>query len=125
MQRRAYLYFLLTFVLGVVLGGVGMFLYAWYGGHWHRQFTHEDFVRYLTKELKLDSRQAAQVGQIIQDSSKKYQALRAQARPQFEALRQQTDAQIRQLLTPEQSRQFDEMIRKRRQNPPHPPPARH
>jgi allophanate hydrolase subunit 2 len=110
MKGRAYLYFALTFVLGVVLGGVGMFLYAWYGGHWHRQLHPHDFVRYLTQELKLSDQQAAQVNQIIQVSSKKYQALHEQVRPQFDALREQTDDQIRRVLTPAQESQFDDVI---------------
>ena len=122
MQRRAYLYFMLTFLLGVVLGGVGMFLYTWYGGHWRHQFNAADFVRYLTRELQLDSQQSAQVTQILQGASKKYEALRAQGRPQFEALRAQTDAQIRQLLRPDQARRFDEVLQGWRKKLPPPPP---
>lgn len=116
MKRRAYVYFVLTFVLGVILGGVGMFVYAWYGGHWHRPVRHGDFVRYLTQELKLNAQQTGQVTQIINESSKKYEALRSQVRPQFDALRQQTDTQIRQILTPEQTAEFDNVIHNWRKN---------
>ena len=116
MRGRAYLYFALTFVLGVVLGGVGMFLYAWYGGHWHRQINRGDFVRYLTQELKLSPGQTQQVTQIIQDSSKKYEALHSQVRPQFDALRRQTDNEIRKVLNPQQTSQFDSVIHKWRRS---------
>ena len=129
MERRAALYFVLTFVLGVAAGAVGMFLYTWYGGHWHRPMTRPDFVKYLSQELKLDSQQTQQVSQIIDASSKKFDDLRAQERPQFESLRQQTDAQIRQVLRPDQEKKFDDVIRRWRQNMPggrgrggHPPP---
>jgi Spy/CpxP family protein refolding chaperone len=129
MERRAALYFVLTFVLGVAAGAVGMFLYAWYGGHWHRPMTRPDFVKYLSQELKLDTQQTQQVTQIIEASSKKFDDLRAQTRPQFDALRQQTDAQIRQVLRPDQERKFDDVIRRWRQSMPggrgrggHPPP---
>ena len=129
MERRAALYFVLTFVLGVAAGAVGMFLYTWYGGHWHRPMTRPDFVKYLSHELNLDSQQTQQVSQIIDASSKKFDDLRAQARPQFDALRQQTDAQIRQVLRPDQEQKFDDVIRRWRQNMPggrghggHPPP---
>ena len=129
MERRAALYFVLTFVLGVAAGAVGMFLYTWYGGHWHRPMTRPDFVKYLGQELKLDSQQTQQVSQIIDASSKKFDDLRAQERPQFESLRQQTDARIRQVLRPDQAQKFDDVIRRWRQNMPggrgrggHPPP---
>jgi hypothetical protein len=126
MKQRAYLYFLSTFLLGVVVGGVGLFLYAWYGGHWRRPGPPRDFVQYLNRELKLDAQQTSQLTQILDEGHKKYDALHAQVRPQFEALRQETDNQIRQILNPEQSQKFDEVIRKWRPGPgPGPPGPRH
>lgn len=122
MQRRAALYFVIILVLGVAVGAVGMFLYAWYGGHWRRPMTRHDFVKYLTEELKLDSNQTQQVTQILEASSQKFDDLRAQARPQFDALRQQTDAQIRQVLRPDQAQKFDQVIQKWRQTTRPPPP---
>jgi Spy/CpxP family protein refolding chaperone len=122
MQRRAALYFVITFALGLAAGAAGMFLYAWYGGHWHRPMTRHDFEDYLNRELQLDSQQSQQVTQIIEASSKKFDDLRAQARPQFDALRQQTDDQIRQVLRPEQAQRFDDVIRRWRQTT-RPPPA--
>jgi hypothetical protein len=126
MKQRAYLYFLSTFLLGAVVGAVGLFLYAWYGGHWRRPMGPHDFVKYLSQELKLDSQQTSRLTQILDESRTKYEALHSQVRPQFEALRQETDNQIRQILNPEQSRKFDEVIRKWRppQGPPGPGPRR-
>src|SRR5215469_868288 len=120
MKQRAYLYFLSTFLLGAVVGAVGLFLYAWYSGHWRRPMGPHDFVKYLSQELKLDSQQTSRLTQILDESRTKYEALHSQVRPQFEALRQETDNQIRQILNPEQSRRFDEVIRKWR--PPQGPP---
>jgi len=117
MKQRAYLYFLSTFLLGVVVGAVGLFLYAWYGGHWHRPMAPRDFVQYLTRELNLDAQQSRQLTQILDESRKKYEALHSQVRPQFEALRQETDNQIRQILKPEQARKFDDVIRRWRPGP--------
>ncbi|HEV2426080.1 MAG TPA: hypothetical protein VGZ29_14715 [Terriglobia bacterium] len=124
MQRRAALYFVLTLVIGVALGAVGMFLYAWYGGHWRRPMTRRDFVKYLTEELKLDSNQTQQVTQILEGASKKFQALHAQTHPQFDVLREQTDAQIRQVLRPDQAQKFDQVIHKWEQTTRPPPPNR-
>ena len=116
MKRRAYLYFVLTFVLGAVAGGVGVFLYAWYGGHWHRQFDRGYIVQHLSTELKLNAQQVSQLKGIIDESSRKYEELHHQVRPQFAALREQTNNQIRQILTPEQGRKFDQLVREWRQN---------
>jgi hypothetical protein len=123
MKQRAYLYFLSTFLLGAVAGSVGLFLYAWYGGHWRRPTQPRDFVKYLTQELKLNARQTGQLIQILDESRAKYDALHSQVRPQFEALRQETDNQIRQILNPDQLLKFDEVIRKWRP-PPGPRPRR-
>jgi len=126
MKQRAYLYFISTFLLGAVVGAVGLFLYAWYGGHWHRPMDRGRIVRDLSKELELSDQQAGQLSQIMSDSAKKYDQLHSQVRPQFEALREETDNQIRQILTPEQVQKFDELIRKRRaRQPPGPPGPPH
>lgn len=122
MKQRAYLYFLSTFLLGVVLGAAGLFLYGWYSGHWRRPMEPRDFVKYLSQQLKLDAQQTSQLTQILAESRKKYDALHAQVRPQFEALRQDTDNQIRQILNPDQARQFDAVIRKWRPGPGPPGP---
>ncbi|HEY6293191.1 MAG TPA: hypothetical protein VI455_16690 [Terriglobia bacterium] len=112
MKQRAYLYFVSTFLLGVVVGAVGLFLYAWYGGHWHRPMDRGRIVRDLGRELKLNDQQTTQLTQIMNDSAKKYDQLHNQVRPQFEALRDATDDQIRQILTPDQVTKFNELVRK-------------
>jgi hypothetical protein len=116
MKRQAYLYFLLTFILGAVVGAAGMFSYTWYGGHWHQRLDRNYVIQHLTTELMLDDQQTAQLKQIMNDASQKYQVLHDQVRPQFEALRQQTDSQIRQILTPDQARKFDDLVRQWRAN---------
>ncbi|HEV2383104.1 MAG TPA: hypothetical protein VG206_25330 [Terriglobia bacterium] len=111
MKHRVYLYFVLTFLLGAVIGGGGLYLYAWYGGHWRRPMNRGQFVHDLTRQLKLSEQQASQVTGIMDDSRKKYDELHSQVRPQFEALRDETDSQIRQVLTPDQVSKFDELVR--------------
>jgi len=122
MTRRAYLYFAVTFVLGVVVGGCGIFFYAWYGGHWHREFDRQRVVRHLTREVHLSEAQVRQVDQIFADTAKSYSELHKQVDPQFDAIRAQTRDRIRQILTPEQVAKFNEMVRqadeRRKQHPP-------
>ena len=122
MTRRAYLYFAVTFVLGAVVGGCGVFFYGWYGGHWHREFNRQRAVRHLTREVHLSEAQIRQVDQILADAAKSYSELHRQVDPQFDAVRAQTRDRIRQILTPEQVAKFNELVRqadeRRRQHPP-------
>ena len=111
-MRRAYLYFALTFLLGIIVGGAGMFFYGWYGGHWHRHPRKEVIVRRLTHDLNLSEAQVQQLGPIVDDSMKKYSALQVQVDPQFRAIREESRKQIRQILTPEQATKFDELVRR-------------
>ncbi len=112
MTRRAYLYFAVTFALGVVVGGCGMFFYAWHTGHWHRQFDKQQVVRRLTRELNLSEAQLGQVDQIFEDTAKRYSELHKQVDPQFDAIRAHTRDRIRAVLSPEQLAKFNEMVRR-------------
>jgi Spy/CpxP family protein refolding chaperone len=115
MKQRAYLYFVFTFFLGAIIGAVGLYLYAWYGGHWRRPNRGPgQFVQEITRQLKLTDQQSSQLTQIMNDSRKKYEDLRNQVRPQFEGLRDQTDDQIRQILTPDQVSKFNDFVRQLR-----------
>jgi len=123
MTRRVYMYFAATFVLGLVVGLGAMFFYAWYGGHWHREFNRQRVVRRLTRELGLSEAQARQVDQIFQDAAKNYSELHKQVNPQFDAIRAHTRDRIREVLNPEQLLKFNEVVRqadeRRKQRPPH------
>ena len=112
MTRRAYLYFALTFLLGVVVGGAAFFFYGWHTGHWHRGFDKDRIVRHMSRDLKLTPAQTEQLGRIMGDSAQRFRALREQGKPQFDALQAETRDRIRQILTPEQITGFNEMVRR-------------
>jgi hypothetical protein len=112
MSRRAYLYFVLTFLLGAVVGGVGVYYYAWSMGHWHRPFNPRKFVSRLETELKLSDAQVPQLERILEGSTKEFQAAQQQADSQLNAIRQETRNKIRQILSPQQIQQFDELMRR-------------
>jgi len=129
MTRRVYLYFVVTIVLGAILGGVGVYYFLWYTGriqHPHG-FNKDRAVAHLKKDLNLSDAQTQQVGRIFDDSMQKMQDLQKQVDPQFQALHQETRARIRQILNPDQAKKFDELVRsiderrKRRGSPPPPP----
>lgn len=112
MTRRAYLYFILTFLLGAIVGGASIFVFGWYGGRWHRGFDKQRIVRHLTRELDLTDSQVHQLNQIMDESMRKHAELRKQVDPQFTALREESNNRIRQILTPGQLTKFNEMVRR-------------
>ena len=112
MTRRAYLYFSLIFVFGVVVGAAGTYYYVWRVGLLRPSFNRERAVAHLTNDLHLSERQVSQVRQILQDSDAKYGDLQKQVEPQFTALHEQTRDRIRQILSPEQLQKFNEIVRR-------------
>ena len=112
MTRRAYLYFAVTFILGVLVGGAGVLYYGWHTGDWHRRFNKNRIVRHMTRELGLNPSQVDQVNHIMDESIQKFRSLQDQTRPQFEAIHRETQDRIRQILTPEQVAKFNERVRR-------------
>jgi len=112
MTRRAYLYFAVIFVSGLIVGAAGMYYYVWHAGLLRRTFNRERAVAHLKSELSLSDEQLNQVRQILQDSDAKYSDLQKQVEPQFSALHEQTRDRIRQILSPEQLRKFNEIARR-------------
>src|SRR5208337_5652635 len=112
MSRRAYLYFALTFLLGVIVGGTCVLFRSWSTGHWHRPFNRRSFVGRLKAELNLSDTQVTQLEQILHGSTKKFESAQQQADSQLNAVRQETRDRIRQILSPEQTQKFDELVRR-------------
>ncbi len=110
MTRRAYLYFVITFVIGIILGGIGTYYYAWNTGRWHRKWSEDTYIRNMTRELSLAPAQVPELRSIIDDHIKEFHALQETNRPQFEALHAKTDNHIRQILNPAQLKKYDELI---------------
>lgn len=126
MRRRAYVYFALTFGLGLVIGAAGMYSYGWYTGHWHEKFSRHRVVDYLQRELGLSQTQTQQLQQIITSMDKKESVLRVQLAPQFQAIRQEARAETRKILNDQQREKFNEMVKRwdaRRRKARHSPPA--
>lgn len=114
MTRRAYLYFVITFVIGLALGAIGFYTYAWNTGHWRRPWSENGAIHSLTRQLDLTTAQSGQLRSILDGAIKSHHAIEEQQRPAFEALHQQTDQRIRQILNPDQAKRFDEMLARRR-----------
>ena len=112
MSRRAYLYFVLTFLLGAIVGGACVYYYAWSMGHWRRPFNRQSFVSRLKGELNLSDAQVPQLEQILDGSTKKIRSAQQQADAQLNAIREETRSSIRQILSPQQTQKFDELVRR-------------
>jgi Spy/CpxP family protein refolding chaperone len=112
MSRRAYVYFALTFLLGVIVGGTCTYYYAWNTGRWHRPFHRQSFVQRLKGELNLSDTQVSQLEQIMDGSMSKFRSAQQQCDAQLNAVRQETRNAIRQILTPQQAQQFDDLVRR-------------
>jgi hypothetical protein len=110
MTRRAYVYFVATFLIGIVVGGGGMYYYAWSAGKWRHPWSENVFVHYWTKQLALTPSQTKQLRSITDDTIKEHAALDKQERLRLEALREKWRTRVRQALPPQQVRKFDEVI---------------
>jgi Spy/CpxP family protein refolding chaperone len=121
--REAALLVVVVFLLGVLLGGVGMHL--WGGRVWGGQAAanhdsahpggmapREEVLARFTRELQLTPDQQQQVGAIIDDTRAQWKALYAQEDAQKDQIRQQGRARIRALLTPEQQPKFDSFMQR-------------
>lgn len=130
MKRRAYVYFALVFGLGIIIGAAGMYSYGWYSGHWHHGSNRHRVIDYLQKELDLSDSQTQQLQQILHNMDQKESELRDQVAPQFQAIREETRAETRKILNPQQLEKFNEMVkrwdanRRRAGHPPPPPPSK-
>jgi hypothetical protein len=109
MTRRAYLYFVITFLIGIFVGGAGVYYYAWSAGKWHRPFNENAFIRYWTDQLSLSPTQATQCRAITNDTIKKHVSVDQQHSAQVEALRDDWRARIRQILNPQQAIKFNQI----------------
>ncbi|HEV2232069.1 MAG TPA: hypothetical protein VGV68_01545 [Terriglobia bacterium] len=112
MTRRAYFYFVLTFLLGIIVGGAGLFYYGWYSGHWRRGFDQKRIILHIKRDLNLDDSQVQKLTQIFQESSRKWKEFEQKNQPEMDALRKETRDQIRQILNPEQLAKFNEHVRR-------------
>ena len=114
MSRRAYFYFVVTFLIGIAVGGAGVYYYGWSAGKWRRPWNEGAFVHYWTKQLNLSPAQTKQVRSITDDTIKKHVAIDNEKKPELEALRQDWRTRVRQVLSPQQAANFDQINERHR-----------
>jgi Spy/CpxP family protein refolding chaperone len=111
-RREAAVLVFVVFLLGVLLGGLGN--HVWGSRVWGNQAgpagpppTREQVLANFTRELELTPDQQKQLGGILDDSRTRFHALDKSLNPQRMEIRDQSRAQMRALLTPEQVPKFD------------------
>lgn len=115
MTRRAYVYFVLIFLLGVIIGCAGTYMYGWYEGRWHKRHqrpTPERVAHYLERELNLSDSQTQQARQIIVKMQQKDAQVHQQMEPQFRANMEEARNRMRAILNPQQLEKFNEMVKR-------------
>jgi hypothetical protein len=113
-KTSATLMLVLTFALGAVAGVVSNHLYETRFKPSNQRpgarSAPPDIVEELGRGLSLNADQKSKLKEIIHESRERYRALSIQFRPQYDALRDQTRQQIRQILTEEQKARFEKII---------------
>lgn len=115
-RREAAALFFVVFLLGVLLGGVGVHLWGERvlggGAPVNPNPTRAQVIAQCTHDLQLTPDQQKQMIAIIDDTRGKWAALYAPLDPQKEQIRQDGRAHIRAILTPEQQVKFDDFMRR-------------
>ncbi len=76
---------------------------------WKHGNMKEHMLQKFSSELNLTEEQKEKVSAIFDAKHPKMMALHDEVRPKFEALRGEAETEIREILTPEQQKKFEEM----------------
>lgn len=108
---------LIVFLIGVVIGilGTGIFIRRQL-----RQFGTEEhsfgnfFMRRLSRNLKLTDAQKPEVEKILKSTEVEMRELLQNSMDEFAEIMQRRNAQLKELLTPEQQEKLDELLERMR-----------
>lgn len=113
-NRRAFVYLLVVFLLGLALGSLGTF-WAWKSGQlrawWGSRYSTRSPVEWLNRELNLTAEQQKQLEGILDETAAGYRDIRERVGPEYEQVRRAGREKIRAILTPEQRAKFEELVR--------------
>jgi Spy/CpxP family protein refolding chaperone len=118
-RRKAAVWVVVVFLLGVALGGVVGYIFA------HHSVSAANTsipkseperrarrVEQLTQELTLTKEQSQKLDAILSQLHAEYKSLHEQNAAQVDQARQQCRTQIRAILTPEQEPKFEEFLKR-------------
>jgi len=111
----------LVFLLGAVAGSVGHSLYTRQEKPVVAQKASQkpgEILDRVATNLRLDAQQKESLKTIFAQSRQKYQTLGEQYKPQWEAIRDTTNDQIKLILRPDQREKFEAFLKKVAAAPP-------
>lgn len=105
---------ILIFVLGGIAGAVGHSLYQEYlkAAFFKKAQQPPDIIGGMAHELGLDAGQTDSLRNIFEESRHRYVDLAKQFWPQYEAIRNETDQQIKNILRDDQKKRFEDFLKK-------------
>lgn len=113
MNRKAVILVVVVFVLGLVLGGLSMYVAAdRFGVGSGGRRGPQRIVEQLTGELKLTPEQQQKLTATLEETRSRYQGVYEQYRPQIEQIRQEGRQKIRTFLTAEQLPKFEAYLQR-------------
>lgn len=117
-KRRTAVSFALGVLFGAALIGAGSHYYFARcrkdcgGSHWKDR--GKEFLSEMKSKLSLTPDQEAKIDKILEAKRKKIDEMRQKVRPNFHKVREQTHAEIRSVLKPDQQRVFDQIVLERK-----------
>ncbi len=115
---KSVLCILLIFILGAASGGLAMHIV--YKSHMEtflrgdRKTREEILLNRLSRRLDLDDRQREQARAIVEKTHGEMDKIRKQYRPQMEAVLENSRAEMRRILRPEQLQKFEAFVAERK-----------
>jgi Spy/CpxP family protein refolding chaperone len=113
-NRKAIALVVVVFLLGIALGGVGIFLVTARVQASRAQATAHNpgsTMALFTRDLNLTVEQQSQIQAIISDTRGRYAELHDKFDPEYERVRHEGRERIRQTLTAEQRPKFEDLLR--------------
>lgn len=95
-----------VFLLGAAAGALAPRAYYAWTGRQHQRVRFEEML----ERLKLSAEQETHVRQVLGETRERLRALDKENEPREQEIRRQADERLRQVLTPEQLRQFQQMM---------------
>jgi Spy/CpxP family protein refolding chaperone len=104
---------LAIFIIGFVAGALALHVYR--GQSWGSSSARHERFQQMLERLDLTPDQQTRVKAILDNSRAQLTEMHKECGPKFRAVRNQTDEQLRAVLTPEQWNQFQQMMSEARE----------